>query len=193
MVRRSHPSVPTLTARAPAACDASVCSQIGAVSPAARRRSRSAATTRAISRTGCTAPTSPLASSTETSLVKGVMTAATSAARTRPSAPTPTTAHPPPAAAAHASTLSCSAASTTTWAPSPAAAKAKLFASVAPAVKVTLPGRAPIACATAARAASTSARTARAAAYGALGFSNFSLKYGSIAATTSESIGVAAA
>ena len=46
MVRRSHPSVPTLTARAPAACDASVCSQIGAVSPAARRRSRSAATAR---------------------------------------------------------------------------------------------------------------------------------------------------
>ena len=90
----------------------------------------------------------------------GVTAESTSSGSTRPSGPTPTMACE--RASAQARTLSCSTASVTTW-PS-VAANARLLASVAPAVKVTLPGRAPMQRATVARAASTSARTERASA-----------------------------
>ena len=77
--------------------------------------------------------------------------------------------------------------------PAPAPRTARLFDSVAPEVNTMSSGRAPISAATCARASSTAACASWPKACCRLeGLPNFSVKYGSIAASTAGSTGVVA-
>ena len=163
---RSTPSAPTSSGSWPGACTASVCS--GTSRPISAARSRSAAATAA---TGCTVPTSLLASITLTSTVRSSTAAATAAGSTRPSPSTPTRTMSKPKRSRNSSVCStawCSTAVETMRSPTPASCcakatpfRARLIDSVPPLVKTTSPGRQPSTAATRSRASSMAACASR--------------------------------
>ena len=146
--QRSAPSAAKSTATCPAAAHASTWTRTS--------RSRAPAT---ISATGCSVPTSWLASCTDTSAVSGRIASSTSAASNRPARSTPTAVTVVPGARAHASsTAECSTAVVTMWSARPprrvptAPQIAVFTASVPLDVNTTSRGRAPNSAATCSRA-----------------------------------------
>ena len=154
-----------------------------------------------MSPTGCNTPISLLASITLTSTVSSVSARSIDSGLTRPSlsGSTSVTRAPPSASRRQgSSTARCSVAAVTTCGRGRAAAvtapfSARLFDSVAPLVKQTSRGSAPIRPATCRRAASAASRAAQPNAWCRLAaLPNRSVKYGAIASTTRGSAGVVA-
>ena len=139
------------------------------------------------SATGCSVPTSWLASCTDTRAVSSVMAAAISSGSKRPSRSTPTSVSSPGSRRQASRTLECSTAVVTMSPPSPARRTppqiAWFTASVPLEVKTTSRGRAPKSSATCSRACSTATRVTRPSACSRAGSPWCSARNGSIASS----------
>src|SRR5579884_1356495 len=181
-VTRSAPAARAATSSHGKACTASVWTR----APGARRR-----TTSTTWSSGWMTPTSLLASITDTTSTVLTRVPSNRSRSTRPPASTST--KRPPVDRQHSSTASCSMVEQTMVPPAAAPSRARLSASVPPAVNTMSPGSAPRAWAICWRASSTAWRARRASEWLPDGLPKRSPSQGSIASRASGRSGVVAA